>query len=230
MSTFSSITGAPLPELSDVLSAEKAFGEYALAMDSIIVPQYTTTALRDSAMSSGKTEGQVCAVTGELQIWDGSDWWNMHDIRYITKAADTTRISTTTQTADPHLQVPVKAGGTYIINAWLSPVCTSTSVNFAAAWSTTGPATFLQRTIFGPRSDQTNVNSAQMNTASSGASTVIATGTLNATVGSLRLEQCLVRVSSAGDDTVVLTWAQSVLTATNLTLQQKSFIEYRRIH
>lgn len=226
MTTYSSIAQLPLPENTDALVAQTTFGDYANALDTMLVPQYSTTAARDAAMASGKVEGQVCAVAGELQYWDGQAWWYQGARNVILKGVDTTRISTITPTADPNLVFGVKAGGTYYASAWLVPVCNTSTVNFRFRWGSTGSAiTWNRASQFGPAPNNTSV-----------VGTVNLTGgtaNLDFTVGAPNNSQNLVRsqvvFTATADDTVGIYWAQGTNTASNLVLLARSHVEYRRI-
>lgn len=225
MTTYTTIANLPLPEDNTPLVAERTFGDFATALDTQIVPQYTTTAVRDAAMISGITEGQVCTVAGELMMWDGTAWWGTQDVRYVTKASDTSRATSTTS-ADPHLVISVKSGGTYVVNCYTSFVCANAAINVNALWTTTGGAVVNHRTIIGIVAGTTNKDVANAVIPGSSTGTAVTTGAPNNT-GNYRLE--ILQVTATSDGTLAFNWAQDVTNATVLTLQQRSFIEYRRV-
>lgn len=227
MTTYSDIAQLPLPENTDALVAQSTFGDYATALDSQLVPPFSTATARDAAMLSGKVEGQLCTVAGELQYWDGQTWWNQANTRYVTKAADTARSSTIVSAADPHLTFAAKSGGIYRIQAWLVPLSASTSVNFRAKWgSVGGNVTFSPGSLMGPAAGVTSVSGVQVTLGAPAATSDAICGTPTST------QNCVIMTTvatAAADDTIHLMWAQGTSSATALTLAARSFIEYSRI-
>lgn len=227
MTTYSTQAGLPLPENTDALIEESTVGSFASALDTLLVPQYSTIAARDAAMVSGKTTGQVCAVAGELQIWDGQQWWYAADTRFVLKGVDTTRASTTTVTADPQLQFAVKAGGTYLVHAWLAPTCAATTVNFRFRWGSSGSGvTFSRDSAIGFPPGSTTTTNSNVNLTSGFANTEQIVGTPASTQGLVVSSAVFI---ATADDTVQLFWAQGTSSASGVTLTARSFLEYRRI-
>lgn len=68
-------SGLRYPSLSDDPNVPEDIQNLATDLDSRIIPRFTSTATRDSAITS-PTEGQVCYVTGSdvLQYYSGSAW------------------------------------------------------------------------------------------------------------------------------------------------------------
>lgn len=229
MTTYSTIASLPLPENTDGLVAERAFGDYANALDTLLIPQYSTTALRDAAMLSGKQAGMMCTVLGELQMWDGNQWWGTADTRYVSKNIATSRASTVTPAVDPHLTVALKGGSWYEINAYLSVASASTVPGFASTWTSTGSGiTFATKSVIAPINGSTTRASTSVLVPASGNATVNNSGTPSvAGTGSLRIERLVVQCTS--DDTLNFNWSQAVSNATPTTLEGGSHIEYRRI-
>lgn len=227
MTTYSAISQIPLPENTDGLVAQTAFSDYANSLDTLLIPQYSTTAARDAAMASGKIEGQLCTVAGELQYWDGQNWWYQGDARYVIKTADTARTSTITPTADPHLTFAVKSGGFYVVNLWAVPICSITTVNFRFKFgSVGGNVTFTRGSQFGLTPGATVNNNSTVTIGGNSPTTEVSVGAPN-------VNQNLVMASfvcqATADDTVQLLWAQGTSSATATTLTRRSFIEYRRV-
>lgn len=118
MSTNSTISGIPLPANTDVINANQSFGDYANGLDSIMIPKFTSTTQRDSHLSP--QAGQVCSLNGDLQMFDGLSWSFFGVERIVYKSADTSRASTVTMTADPHLLFTVPAGQKIHCDAFIS--------------------------------------------------------------------------------------------------------------
>lgn len=225
MTSYSPIAGLPLPEANDLLVAERAFGDYASAVDTLLIPQYTTVAARNTAMNSGKITGQLCAVAGELQWWDGSTWWNFGDTRYAFKSVDTVRTSTATPTPDPHLTITLTTGR-WLVECHTYWTCAVTTVNVQAHWDSSGGTITGSRCVVSCPAGTTDRNNSLSATVSPALGTSIATGALASSV--VRMETVLVDVGAASD-TLRFNWAQAASSASGLTLAARSHISYRMV-
>ena len=75
MTSTTTINGWTIPTLSDVPNIETAIHPLANAIDARVIPIFTTTGNRDSAITS-PSFGQFAAVsgTGEIYNYNGSSW------------------------------------------------------------------------------------------------------------------------------------------------------------
>ena len=117
MVTTSAICGLPIPELSDQIdiSATGAIGGLALAADSMMVPRFSSTSARDTAIPSPEY-GQMCYVsgTGELYVYKKQrDAWcsAVSRVRRVTSSVTNTSTSTYADVND--LDISVEGNSTY---------------------------------------------------------------------------------------------------------------------
>lgn len=151
----------------------------------------------NQSISGVKTFSSGISVTAGL----GSD-------RFARKTASTSRASTITPAADPHLAVSVEANATYNVTAQL-------------AWRPSGSGGF--------RFDFTGPSGAEMIFIDNDSGSSLAIGddlTFNVTVGAT-IGGTLVTAGTAG--TLTLRWAQNVSNATNTTLNEHSSLWLRRV-
>lgn len=127
MSTFSTRASIRKPELTDSpANIEIAAGNALDDIDKVVVPIYASTATRDTLSDGGPATGWACYITASgsggrtLQVYDGTGWKSYFGgPRYIAKSATTSRASTTTFTADPHLTMTLEASSTYEVDLHL---------------------------------------------------------------------------------------------------------------
>lgn len=151
----------------------------------------------NQSISGVKTFSSGISVTAGL----GSD-------RFARKTASTSRASTITPAADPHLAVSVEANATYNVIAQL-------------AWRPSGSGGF--------RFDFTGPSGAEMIFIDNDSGSSLAIGddlTFNVTVGAT-IGGTLITAGTAG--TLTLRWAQNVSNATNTTLNEHSSLWLRRV-
>lgn len=151
----------------------------------------------NQSISGVKTFSSGISVTAGL----GSD-------RFARKTASTSRASTVTPAADPHLAVSVEANATY-------------NVILQLAWRPSGSGGF--------RFDFTGPSGAEMIFIDNDSGSSLAIGddlTFNVTVGAT-IGGTLVTAGTAG--TLTLRWAQNVSNATNTTLNEHSSMWLRRV-
>lgn len=113
MATSTTINGFPKPELSDVPNIETAVGNLANAVDSRVVPVFSTTGARDTAIAS-PSFGMMAAVsgTGELYMYNGSLWVSARP-RTIYKASNETVTSSTVLQNDNDFAISLEANALY---------------------------------------------------------------------------------------------------------------------
>lgn len=68
MVTSSPIAGIPIPELSDGIDINVALGDISNSLDTMALPRFTTTANRDSAITT-PIYGQMCYVSGTDELY-----------------------------------------------------------------------------------------------------------------------------------------------------------------
>lgn len=83
MTVYSAINQIPSPELTDIPNAQTAFQALSAVIDTLLVPRFASTALRD-AFITAPVEGMMCYVAGEYvpEIYDGTRWITQRELRY----------------------------------------------------------------------------------------------------------------------------------------------------
>lgn len=113
MSTTTTINGWTIPELSDVPNIETAIHPLANAIDARVIPIFTTTGARDSAITA-PSQGQHAEVTGtgEHYRYNGSLWVS-DTPRTKFKTANETVTSSAVLQNDDDLFLSVEANAYY---------------------------------------------------------------------------------------------------------------------
>lgn len=137
MATTTTINAFPVPELADAPNIETAVGNFADAVDARVIPIFSTTTARGTAIPS-PTEGQMAYVTGtdELYIYSGTAWISAKPrIAAITSLETVT--DSTTLTNSTAIRFSVEANSTYVINGTVaySNVDATNANDFKYAWS-----------------------------------------------------------------------------------------------
>lgn len=83
MTVYSQINQIPSPELTDIPNAQTAFQAVSAVIDSLLVPRFASTALRDAYITS-PVEGQICYVSGGygIELYDGTRWVKQTALKY----------------------------------------------------------------------------------------------------------------------------------------------------
>lgn len=151
MSIPSSVSGLPLPENSDILNAQVAFGDYALGADTRLIPRFATEAARDTAFASGAVAGQMCVVTNsgtfaELMMYDGSVWVN---ISPGIEKTQTTIMTTTSSTGQnlTGLSFSGRANYIYEYELHIYTSCASTGAGIILDWTIPAGATMTRNML-----------------------------------------------------------------------------------
>jgi hypothetical protein len=157
----------------------------------------------------------------------------------LRKPADTSRSSTTTQTADPHIQMDVVAGGVYTFNGWLTYDCVSAAdfvVGFSVPSGSLG--TWVGHGAGTTVTSATGAGGTQQDAVSTWGYTIRLESTLiplSRTYGGLGVGTPLsvlvdgtLRVGATAG-TFALVWSQSVSNAAATTLYTDSFIAVQRV-
>lgn len=246
MTTFSTISGLPLPENTDVLDANGTFGGYANGLDTQLIPFFTTSTIRsypggDTTKPPRVSEtGQLSVLTG-TNVYDGTllqqslgsqTWRSVERETVIYKTADTARTSTITLANDPHLTVDLPAGQ-WQIEAYLAAGCPTNGVNFTGLWAFTGAGVAADvngRAVSGMHSTvvENNAAATTMSFFNVSQATNLPTKALTnaADIPPWRREAFTINVTG-GVCTMTLQWAQAVSNASAVTLLTGSHIVVR---
>lgn len=137
MSTNTPIAGLPSPELTDSPNIETAVGSLASAVDSLLVPRYSTVAARDAAITA-PVFGQLASVsaTSELYMYNGTIWISAKP-RYFFKGSSQTVSASTVLVDDVDIQIPMEANGKYLVRLVLACQHSSTG-DIKLAWTDPG--------------------------------------------------------------------------------------------
>lgn len=156
MSIVTPINGFQLPTLGDNANIESAVQPLGQAVDSVVIPRFTTTAARDTAITA-PTFGQMCAVsgTGELYYYNGVAWAGVVE-RFVRKTADQTVTSNTTLQNDNHLIWAAEANSRYKVEYVLFGTSTTASGDFKCNW--TLPAGGTRKTAMTALSEGATLN------------------------------------------------------------------------
>lgn len=162
MSVTSPINGFVLPSLGDVANIEAAVQPLGLAVDSLVIPRFSTTAGRDAAISA-PTFGQFAVVSGtqEVYVYSGTAWVSAKP-RFIIKPTDEPLASDSTGQLDDHLLFSMEANSAYVANFFLGIQSTSATPDIKIDWSI--PAGASRRAYFVglPESAATSTNAVKM--------------------------------------------------------------------
>lgn len=136
MSTNTPIAGLPSAELTDSPNIETVMA-LASAVDSLLVPRYSTVAARDAAITA-PVFGQMAAVsaTSELYMYNGTTWISARP-RMFFKASSQTVSASTTLVDDVDIQIPLEASGKYLVRVVLACQHSSTG-DIKLAWTDPG--------------------------------------------------------------------------------------------
>jgi len=134
MSTPTTINGFPKPDLSDSPNISTAVGNFADAIDSRVIPIFSTTGARDTAIPS-PTYGMHCEVTGtqEYYRYNGTTWVSAAP-RIIYKTANQSYSSDATLNPDDHFICNLEANSLY----WGSIIVyysSGTTSDFRTLWT-----------------------------------------------------------------------------------------------
>ncbi|MES9522474.1 hypothetical protein [Streptomyces capoamus] len=155
----------------------------------------------------------------------------------LRKPGDTARSATTTQAADPHLQMDVVANGVYTISGWVI-YDAATAGDFVLGWSfPSGTGTWVGHGGGTTVTSATGAGGTQQDASSTWgynvrmeATALNATRTYGGLGAGTQLTVLLSGTYRAGSTggTLALTWAQSVSTATATTVYTDSWLSVQR--
>lgn len=224
MSTTTPINGWTIPELSDVPNIETAIHPLANAIDARVIPIFTTTGARDSAISS-PSFGQYAAVsgTGEVYWYNGSAWVSaVPRVKY--KTANEAVTSSTTFQDDNDFFFSVEANSLYWVELWLS-MTGSASGDFKMQWTVPASTTGIRwRSTLVTGATADTEDKAQMDTIAGGSS---ASGILGS--GSSYLNENLSVDTAGTSGTAQMQWAQNGSNATPTTILAGSVMRVWKI-
>lgn len=146
---------------------------------------------------------------------------------YVSKSSDTSRASTTTVSADPHLTLVLPAGGTYKITAVLGVYGDGGDIKYN--WLGTNVTSSL-RTCEGPAASTSNNNDTTVRRTVNGLTTEVPMGTIASGSGAagVIVDQVMV-VTSAVDGSLTLRWAQNSSSANATSVLSGSYVISRRV-
>lgn len=226
MSTTTTINGWTIPELSDVPNIETAIHPLANAIDARVIPIFTTTGARDSAITS-PSFGQYAAVsgTGEVYWYNGSAWVSaVARVKY--KTANEAVTSNTTNQADNDFFISVEANALYFVE--LHIVMTGhTSGDFKSAWTVPSGATgYRWRDVLQSGATADSENKSQIDTIAGGSATVgvLGTGSTNT-----YFHETLTVDTAGTSGNLALEWSQGTSNATATTVLAGSVMRVWKI-
>lgn len=138
---------------------------------------------------------------------------------YAVKSGRTSRASTTTVAIDPDLQIPLPAGGTYSVEAWLNDATGTSSGGLKGNISYTGSITTAQWAMTGSGTGVTSAGLAafastqQLESAQSGVGSMLISGILQCTTSG----------------TLALNWAQESSNSTASVVSSGSYLRITRL-
>lgn len=213
----------PYPQQTDAPNEATAMANMVGQLDRRLVPRFTDTADRTARVPS-PTEGMIGYVTARnrFEIYRGGAWVAINFTRTVYKTADTSRTTTTTQTADPHLQLSCVSGRLYLAEAILN---ISADPGVDAAVSIGGPSgTTGSAFYFTPTLAVTTMNDTLMALGTAAISLPGTPGTFG--VGCVGTQGGLTHVrwvlTAGGTGTLSVNWAQNVSSALATTVTQYS--------
>lgn len=219
MSTTTPVNGWTIPTLSDVPNVETSFHPAFNAIDQRVIPIFTTTGLRDSAIPT-PTFGQHAAVsgTGEVYFYNGSAWCSSAPRTKYKTTNENVPNSTVMQNDDVFF-MSVEANALYYIELYLVMVG-DPAADFKMQWTfPAGTDGIRWRNALVTAAVTDADNKSQIDTVAGGSST---SGVLNATTPRTFLQESLTVDTAGTAGTLQLQWAQNVANATATTIQAGS--------
>lgn len=241
MTTYSNISGLPLPENTDILDANGTFGGYANGLDTQLAPKFTTDKFRTypggvtSSPPRAVQQGMVSVLTGAasldktvIQVYD-SGWREAEQDYLVYKAADTARASTIVLAADPHLVVDLPVGE-YHIDAFLAAANPVAGVDLRAQFVITGTGAYNMSARIVESLPLGTTAVTQTNKAFYNSSEVTVLGSVALSNGGdiPAWKREIVRITvSSGVITAAIHWCQNVSNASPTTMLAGSFLIIR---
>lgn len=146
---------------------------------------------------------------------------------YVSKSSDTSRASTTTVSADPHLTLVLPAGGTYEVKAVLGVYGDGGDIKYN--WLGTNVTASL-RTCEGPSTSVTNNADATVRRTVNALTTEVPMGTIASGAGAAGVIVDRVVVTTASSDgSLVLRWAQNSSNSNATSVLSGSYVITRRV-
>lgn len=141
MSETTPVSGLVIAEDLDILNTQAAFGQLADSIDTYCIPRFTSTTLRDAAITA-PVEGMLCAIGNTvpaLQRYTGSAWVYAEENIWSQPSADQS-FSTATATNITGFTAPLEASATYLcrIVMTVDGTVTASAVDFRLAWTYSG--------------------------------------------------------------------------------------------
>jgi len=162
VSVTTPINGFVLPSLGDIANIESAVQPLGLAVDSLVLPRFSTTAGRDAAISA-PTFGQFASVSGTQEVYkyNGTAWVSACP-RWIVKPIDEPINLNATGQLDDHLLFSMEANSAYVANFFLGIFSTSATPDIKMDWTIPAGGTRRAHFVGLPESATTNTNAVKM--------------------------------------------------------------------
>jgi len=116
MSETTPVSGLVIAEDLDILNTEAAFGQLANSIDTYCIPRFTTTALRDAAITA-PVEGMLCMLGNTLPALmrhSGSAWVYAEEKQFGLMTSNVTH-STTTPANLPGMALTLEGNAVYAV-------------------------------------------------------------------------------------------------------------------
>lgn len=226
MATATTINGFPKPELSDVPNIETAVGNFANAVDSRVIPVFSTTGARDTAIPS-PSQGMHCEVTGtgEHYRYNGTVWVGATP-RYIYKASNESVTSSTVVQSDNDFFFNVEANSLYVVELFLNIIGHSAG-DFHSLWTVPSGTTGIRyRNVLVSGAASDSDNKTQIDTIAGAGATAGLLGT--GTTRSYWNENVSVDTAGTGG-TMQFQWAQGTSSGTATVVQAGSYCKIYKV-
>lgn len=208
MSSTTPVNGWTIPTLSDVPNIETAIHPLANAIDLRVIPIFTTTGARDTAIPT-PSFGRFAAVsgTGEIYVYNGSAWVSAVP-RNLYKTANESVTSSTTMQDDNTFTFSVEANAFYFVEMHLVISCADATAtpDFKSQWTVPASTTGLRwRSGLTTGATADTGDKSQIDTIAGGSA---ALGVLASSTKTFFIER--ISVDTAGTSgTMTLQWAQN---------------------
>lgn len=226
MTSTTTINGWTIPTLSDVPNIETAIHPLANAIDARVIPIFTTTGNRDSAISA-PSFGMHAAVsgTGEVYVYNGSAWVSAVPRNFYKTANES--VTNSTMQDDNTFTFSVEANSFYFaeLHCCLSCVDAGAGVDFKSQWTVPASTTGIRwrsALVTGATSDTSDKS--QIDTIAGGSATI---GVL-ATTKTFFIERISFDTAgTAGNAT--LQWAQAATDADPTIVEAGSYMRVWKV-
>lgn len=226
MTTTTTINGWTIPTLSDVPNIETAIHPLANAIDTRVIPVFTTTGARDTAISA-PSFGMHAAVsgTGEVYVYNGSSWVGAVPRNFYKTANES--VTNNTMQDDNTFTFSVEANSFYFVemHCCLSCVDAGAAPDFKSQWTVPAGTTGIRwRNALTTGATADTGDKSQIDTIAGGSAAI---GVL-ATTKTYFIER--ISVDTAGTaGTMTLQWAQNATDADPVIMEAGSYMRVWKV-